>query len=101
MSKFKEFDIKKAEEVSLPYEIRYTFISILISAQKNSINKSIVGSEIRLLNYFAKDIVEQLLNELGYTLTFYKFGIECGIGWCRQVTTISFVPQESDSTEGN
>lgn len=100
MNNFKNFDIDKAKEASIFFEARYVFLTNLINEQSRSANKSIVGTKIIMHNWFERELVESILNDLGYTLTFYTFGFKCGFG-CSQFTQISFVPKDSQTTEGN
>lgn len=72
------FNIDKASELSLTYKknrsiSKYQFIKLLISLQQFDEKTTILGQTHSTPIYYEKDIVERVLNDLGYSLVSFNY----------------------------
>ena len=74
-----DFNLDKALELSLKYKqeqnsyAKYKFINLLISRQNIYGDTSILGLKLSTPIYYGKNIVEDVLNDLGYTLVDFSY----------------------------
>lgn len=81
----KAFDIQKAKLVLDSYGknrelLKAHFVHDLINHQNYEAPKSILYHDIMIRKHYPKELIESVLNDLGYDLVFYKPAEEFGPG---------------------
>lgn len=105
MSKYKNFDINRAEKLRSVYKkkrnyAKERFISKLITYQQFFRDSSIVGVELSTIEYYRKNTVEAVLSDLNYKLISFSNPENTGPNGGKK-THFSFVPKNSDFAEGD
>lgn len=103
MSKYKNFDIGKADELRIVYKKKQYYakeklIIDLIGWQSLFGKTSIVGVRISLNHRYKKKTIVSVLDDLGYQLVSYELAYDGVIPG--KSTIFRFIPKDSDTAEG-